>query len=176
MLMEMTLFKKWQIGLITVTLLGALVLNSCGGTLTAKVGDTVKVDYAGTLTDGTVFDSSVGKTPLEFTVGAGQMIKGFDNAVLGMKVGQSKTVVLPPEDAYGAYRDDLVVVVEKSKMGTAANATVGQKISVVYANGTGASFVVLAVNATTMTLDTNHSLAGKTLKFDIKLVSITPKK
>lgn len=141
--------------------------------MTAKVGDTVKVDYTGTLTDGTVFDSSVGKTPLEFTVGAGQMIKGFDNAVLGMKVGQNKTVVLPPEDAYGAYREDLVVAVDKSQMGAAANATVGQKL---YDNGTGATVVVVAVNATTVTVDTNHSLAGKTLKFDIKLVSVTPKK
>jgi len=108
-----------------VTLLGALVLSSCSGAATAKAGDTVKVDYTGTLTDGTVFDSSIGKTPLEFTVGAGQMIKGFDNAVLGMKVGQNKTVVLPPEDAYGTHRDDLVVAVDKSQMGDAANATVG---------------------------------------------------
>ena len=169
------MFKKWQIVLITATLLGALILNSCGGT-TAKVGDTVKVDYTGTLTDGTVFDSSVGKTPLEFTVGAGQMIKGFDNAVLGMKVGQNKTVVLPPEDAYGAHRDDLVVAVDKSQMGDAANATVGQKLTATNPDGTQAAVVVVAVNATTVTVDTNHSLAGKTLKFDIKLVSITPKK
>ncbi|MDO8716754.1 MAG: peptidylprolyl isomerase [Dehalococcoidales bacterium] len=170
----MNLIKKWQIGMITVILSGAMVLSGCSSA--AKVGDTVKVDYTGTLTDGTVFDSSVGKTPLEFTVGAGQMIKGFDNALPGMKVGQNKTVVLPPEDAYGAYREDLVVAVNKTQMGSAANATVGQKITVVYANGTGASFVVLAVNATSMTLDTNPPLAGKTLKFDIKLVSITPKK
>ena len=169
------MIKKWQIGLITATLLGAMVLSSCAGAA-AKNGDTVKVDYTGTLTDGTVFDSSVGKTPLEFTVGAGQMIEGFDNAVLGMKVGQNKTVVLPPEEAYGAYREDLVVAVNKTQMGGAANATVGQKLSVMYANGTGATFTVLAVNDTTVTLDTNPPLAGKTLKFDIKLVSVTPKK
>ena len=169
------MFKKWQIGLITATLLGALALSSCAGAA-AKVGDTVKVDYTGTLTDGTVFDSSVGKSPLEFTVGAGQMIKGFDNAVLGMKVGQSKTVVLPPEDAYGAHRDDLVVAVDRRQLGDAANATVGDQLSVMYANGTRGTVVVLAVNATTVTVDTNHSLAGKTLKFDIKLVSVTPKK
>lgn len=170
------MFKKWQIGLITAILPAALALISCGGAPTAKAGDTVKVDYTGTLTDGTVFDSSVGKSPLEFTVGAGQMIKGFDNAVPGMKVGQNKTVVLPPEEAYGAHRDDLVVAVDKSQMGTAANATVGQKLTVTYANGTSATFVVLAVNATAVTVDTNHSLASKTLKFDIKLVSVTPKK
>lgn len=169
------MFKKWQTVLIVATLLGAVVSSGCTGTSTAKTGDTVKVDYTGKLPDGTVFDSSIGKTPLEFTIGGGQMIKGFDTAVLGMKVGQSKTVVLPPEDAYGAHRDELVRVVDKSEMGPSANASVGQYIPVTYPNGTRGTVLVVAVNATTATVDTNHPLAGKTLTFDIKLVSVTPK-
>ena len=170
------MFNRWLVVLITVTLLGLVAMSSCTGTLAAKTGDTVKVDYTGKLPDGTVFDSSIGKTPLEFTIGSGQMITGFDNAVLGMKVGQSKTVVLPPEDAYGAHRDDLIRVVEKREMGPYTDVAVGQYIPVTFSNGSRGTVLVVAVNATTVTVDYNPPLAGKTLTFDIKLVSVTPKK
>jgi len=139
---------------------------------TAKPGDTVKVDYTGKLEDGTVFDSSIGKTPLEFTIGGGQVISGFENAVLGMKVGESKTVNLPPEEAYGAHRDDLVVTVDKSQLNPGVNFAIGQQLTGKYADGTPATVVIVAVTETTVTVDGNHPLAGKTLTFDIKLLSI----
>lgn len=175
-LTERTLIKRWQVVLTVVMLLVTAVISSCAGSLTVKTGDTVKVDYTGKLTDGTVFDSSLGKTPLEFTVGAGQMIKGFDSAVVGMKVGQSKTVVLPPDEAYGAHREDLVLIVNKSQMAPGVNPTVGQQLTVTRADGSTGRVVVVAITDTTVTVDANHPLAGKTLTFDIKLVSITPKK
>jgi len=103
---------KKMFGFIMLSLiLPALVLTAgCGGTAAvAKAGDTVKVNYTGTLQDGTQFDTSVGKTPLEFVIGAGTVIKGFDAAVTGMKVGEKKTVTILAADAYGAYRDDLVL-------------------------------------------------------------------
>lgn len=104
------------------------------------------------------------------------MIKGFDNAVLGMKVGQSKTVVLPPEDAYGDHNDALVITVDKSQMGPGVTPTVGQQLTVTRNDGTSGTVVVTAVTATTVTVDANSPMTGKTLTFDIKLVSITPKK
>jgi peptidylprolyl isomerase len=174
--LEMILFKKWQFGLIMLTFLGVALMVGCTDSVTAKTGDTVKVDYTGKLTDGTVFDSSIGKTPIEFTVGSGQMIKGFDSAVSGMKVGQSKTVVLPPEDAYGPHRDDLVLTVDRSQMGPGVNPTVGQQLTVTHSDGTSGTVVVVAVTPSTVTVDANNPLAGKTLTFDIKLVSITSKK
>jgi hypothetical protein len=127
--MERILMRKWQFGLVMVTLLVTVLMSGCAGALTAKTGDTVKVDYTGKLADGTVFDSSIGKTPIEFTIGSGEIIKGFDNAVLGMKVGQSKTVVLAPEDAYGAHRDDLVITFDKSQVEPGVNPTVGQQLT-----------------------------------------------
>lgn len=159
-----------------ITFLVVALISGCNSPLTAKTGDTVKVDYTGKLADGTVFDSSIGKAPIEFTIGSGQMIKGFDNAVLGMKVGQSKTVALPPEDAYGGHNDALVITVDKSQMGPGVNPTVGQQLTVTHPDGTISTVVVTAVTATSVTVDANNPLAGKTLTFDIKLVSITPKK
>lgn len=136
----------------------------------AKVGDTVKVDYTGKLDDGTVFDSSKGKTPLEFTVGAGQMIKGFDEAIPGMKVGETKTVKIPADKAYGAYQPELVGVVPRSNFPPSITPTVGQDLQL----SNGMHVRVTAVNATDVTLDANHELAGKDLTFDITLVEIVP--
>jgi peptidylprolyl isomerase len=150
--------------------------TSTGTSTTATVGDTAKVDYTGKLADGTVFDSSVGKTPLEFSLGSGQVIKGFEAAVLGMTVGQSKTVAIPPQDAYGAHLDNLVTTVSRTQMGPGLNPTVGQPLTVTHSDGTTGRVVVTAVTDNTVTVDANHPLAGKTLTFDITLVSIAPKK
>ena len=152
----------------------------------AKTGDTVKVDYVGALTDGKVFDTSVKEeavkanltirpsyAPLEFTVGAGQMIAGFDKAVVGMKVGDEKTVTLPPEDAYGNPDSTRVIIVERSQFGAdAATVNVGMAVATV----TGAPGKVTAVNETHVTIDFNHELAGKTLVFRITMREITPAK
>jgi len=143
---------------------------------TAKSGDTVQVDYTLRLDDGTVVDSSVGKTPFQFTLGTGDVIPGFNNAVLGMAIGQSKTAVIPPELGYGTRNEALVATVSRSQMGPGVNPTVGQALILTHADGTTARVTVIAVTDTTVTVDGNNPLAGKTLTFDIKLLSITPAK
>ena len=142
----------------------------------AKSGDTVLVDYTLKLDDGTVVDSSVGKTPFQCTLGSGDVIPGFNNAILGMKVGESKTVVLPPDLAYGQRSDALVATISRSQMGPGGNPTVGQTLIVNHQDGTTGKVTVIAVTDTTVTVDGNNPLAGKTLTFDIKLLSITPTK
>ena len=203
--MESALIRMRHVHLFIIALLGVILMSSCSGAQTATTGgsspsqtkstgsigthtpsttnaqtaisgDTVKVDYTGKLEDGTVFDSSIGKTPIEFTLGSGEMIPGFNNAVLGMKVGQSKTVSIPPQDAYGAHLDSLVTTVNRSQMGPGLNPTVGQHLTVTHSDGTTGNVVVTAVTDTTVTVDANHPLAGKTLTFDITLLSIAPKK
>jgi len=156
-------------------LTGVMLINGCnGGELKpsiAKVGDDVKVDYTGKLDDGTVFDSSKGRTPLEFTVGAGQMVAGFDAAIPGMTVGSTKTVKIPADQAYGAYRPELVVKVNRSQL--PPDVKVGQELTM--SNGSQTiSVKVVAVSDTDATLDANHPLAGKDLTFDITLVAIVP--
>lgn len=153
---------------------GILIIGGCNGgdlkSTEAKAGDTVKVDYTGKLDDGTVFDSSKGKTPLEFTVGAGRMIQGFDEAIPGMKVGETKTVKIPAAKAYGAYQPEMVGVVPRSQFPPEITPTVGQDLQL----SNGMPVTVTAVNDTDVTLDANSKLAGKDLTFDITLVEIVP--
>jgi len=147
---------------------------------TAAKGDTVAVDYVGTLDDGTVFDTSIkadaqkaglplrpSYEPLEFAVGAGQMIKGFDDAVVGMKVGDEKKVHLQPADAYGEKRKDMIATIPKANIG--GNVSVGDKLS----SSQGLSGVVTNVTNDTVTADFNHELAGKALNFRIIMRKIT---
>lgn len=137
----------------------------------AQTGNKVKVHYTGTLSDGTQFDSSVGRDPLEFTVGSGQVIAGFDAAVLDLEPGQSRTVNIPADQAYGQVRAELVMQVPRTKLPPDMAFTVGQELYLPQ----GASFVpvqVVAADAETVTLDANHRLAGKDLTFTIELVEI----
>ena len=138
----------------------------------AHVGDTVQVHYTGTLEDGTVFDTSVGREPLEFTLGAGQMIPGFEQGVLGMKLGESKTVTIPPEQAYGPYYEDQVWIVDRAELPPGLEPEVGQQLQAGDAQGQSIIVTVTDVSETTITVDANHRLAGKTLIFEIQLVSI----
>lgn len=139
--------------------------------MTAQNGNKVKVHYTGTLSDGTQFDSSVGREPLEFTVGSGQVIVGFDAAVLDLEPGQSRTVNIPADQAYGQPRAELVMQVPRTKLPPDMKFEVGQELYLPQ----GASFVpvqVVAADAETVTLDANHRLAGKDLTFKIELVAI----
>jgi len=148
--------------------LGANIYNNLGDLQgKAKVGDEVKVNYTGRLKDGTIFDSSVGKEPLDFNVGAHQVIRGFENAVVGMKIGETKTVELPPEQAYGSYDNSKVITFDSNSFGDFNNL---QKGMTVYAGSLGGK--VVEKNDTNAIIDFNHALAGKTLIFDITLVSI----
>ncbi len=137
----------------------------------AAKGHKVRVHYTGTLSDGTQFDSSVGRDPLEFTVGSGQVIAGFDVAVIDLEPGQSRTVNIPADQAYGQSRPDLIMPVPRAKLPPDMEFAVGQELYIPH----GANFVpvtVLAVDANSVTLDANHKLAGKDLTFVIELVEI----
>ena len=132
---------------------------------TAADGDQVAVHYTGTLDDGSQFDSSTGREPLEFVVGAGQVIVGFDQAVRGLAVGESRTVRMDAADAYGERRDDLVVQVPASQAPDGLN--VGDQVA---ANGQPAT--VVAIDTESVTIDVNHRLAGEALTFAVELVNI----
>ncbi len=138
----------------------------------AKDGNTVKVHYTGTLGDGTVFDTSVEREPLEFTLGEGKVIPGFEEAVKGMKVGQPKTVTIPVDDAYGPRRDDLILVIERTQLPENLNPEVGQRLQMQQANGQRSVVIVTDVSEKTITVDTNHPLAGEDLTFELKLVEV----
>ena len=138
----------------------------------AKSGDTIKVHYAGRLDDGTAFDSSKGGEPLSLTLGQGDVIPGFDEALVGMEVGQSKTVTISAEQAYGPRIDELVIELARKDLPADLDLTLGRQLEVTQEEGE--SFVVQVADLTeeTVTLDANHPLAGKDLTFDIELVEI----
>ncbi len=161
--------------ILLITLLSGIVLltNGCNGSsATASDGDTVRVHYTGTLEDGTTFDTSVGREPLEFTLGEGKMIPGFEKAVYGLKVGESKTVTIPAEEAYGPHRDDLVIVVEREQLPADLNPKVDQQLQMQQTDGRTAVVIITDVSETTITVDANHTRAGKDLTFEIELVKI----
>ncbi|UII23554.1 FKBP-type peptidyl-prolyl cis-trans isomerase [Fulvivirga ligni] len=138
----------------------------------AKKGDRVKVHYTGKLTDGSVFDSSKDREPLEFELGSGMMIAGFDKAVTGMKVGDAKTADIPADEGYGQRNDEMVVQVPKAQLPADLNPEVGQQLAMQQPNGQSVPVLVTKVEADNIEIDANHPLAGKDLVFDIELVSI----
>jgi peptidylprolyl isomerase len=142
------------------------------GPRVVKNGDTVKVDYTGTLADGTRFDTSIGREPLEFTVGAGQMIAGFDKAIPGMKVGETKKVTIPAAEAYGEHQDNLVLVITRDRLPPDMSPEVGDHLGMQQPDGRSVGVVVIAASDSSITVDANHELAGKDLTFEITLVGI----
>ncbi|PXF52001.1 MAG: peptidylprolyl isomerase [Candidatus Methanophagaceae archaeon] len=138
----------------------------------AKYGDTVKVHYTGKLDDGTVFDASVNGDPLQFTIGSGQIIPGFEQAVVGMNPGESKTVKIPAEDAYGQRREDLVLEIEKSQLPEGLKPEVGLQLQSRQPDGRIIVLTIADISESHVTLDANHPLAGKDLTFDIQLIEI----
>lgn len=138
----------------------------------AKKGDKVKVHYTGKLVDGSVFDSSVEREPLEFELGAGMMIAGFDKAVHGMKVGDKITTNIAADEAYGQKNDEMVIDVPKAQLPEDLKPEVGQQLAMQQPNGQSIPVVVTKVEDETVQIDANHPLAGKDLVFDIELVEI----
>ena len=138
----------------------------------AKSGDTVKIHYTGTLDDGTQFDSSAGRDPLEFELGGGQVIPGFDSAVEGMAVGESKNVRIEPDQAYGERHEQLVQQVPRSALPDDLEPQVGMGLQSQSPDGQVMMLMVTAVGEEEITVDANHPLAGQALSFDIELVSI----
>lgn len=135
-------------------------------------GKTVRVHYTGTLDDGTVFDSSLDREPLEFQVGAGQMIPGFDNAVLEMELGEKKTVHIPAAEAYGEYDERNIVSIPRENFPGAENAPLGVQIALKNASGQMFPAVIKQVTDTEVIVDLNHELAGKDLNFEIEVVEV----
>ncbi len=138
----------------------------------AKKGDTVKVHYTGKLDDESVFDTSREREPLEFTIGSQQVIPGFEEAVEGMEPGETRTVKIPADQAYGPHHADMVVEVPREVFPADIEPEVGQFLQVRQADGQVFDVVVVAVNENTVTLDANHPLAGKDLTFEIELIEI----
>ena len=138
----------------------------------AKAGDTVRIHYRGTLDDGSEFDSSAGRDPLEFTLGGGQVIPGFDNAVTGMTVGESKTVTIPPEEAYGEKNPGMVHEVPRAEIPANIPLHEGAMLSASDGQGRQMQLMVVEANDETVKLDANHPLAGKALTFELTLDSI----
>ena len=140
--------------------------------MTATNGNKVKVHYTGTFDDGQVFDSSREAQPLEFEVGAGQVIPGFDQAVVGMSVGESKKVRISEEDAYGPYNPEMVFEADHSQFAEGLTPEVGQRFQTQTQDGTPMVLTVKDVNEEKVVLDANHPMAGKTLNFEIEVVEI----
>lgn len=141
-------------------------------TATAKEGDSVKVHYTGTLDDGSVFDTSIGGAPLQFTIGEGQVIPGFEQGVLGMKLGESKTVKIPVDQAYGPYQESLVWTLDRDQLPEGMEPEVGLRLTLFQENGQIIPVTVIEVFESNVTVDANHPMAGKDLTFDIQLVEI----
>src|SRR5215207_2959262 len=138
----------------------------------AKAGDTVKVHYHGRLSDGTTFDSSEGREPLEFEVGSGMVIKGFDDGVSGMEVGEKKTINIPVDEAYGPRSEDMLIEFPRDRF--PADMEIEKDMQLMMSNGSGQNIpvVVIDVKEDQVILDANHPLAGEELIFDIELVEI----
>ena len=139
---------------------------------TIKEGDTIKVHYTGTIADGTVFDSSKEREPLEFTIGAGKLIPGFEKAVVGMAVGDTSKVTIPSDEAYGEKREDMVIDVDKGQIPPDIKPEVGQQLQVQQKDGGAIPVVITEITDETVQLDANHPLAGQDLTFEIEVVEV----
>ena len=143
--------------------------------MTAKTGDTVQVHYTGTLTDGTLFDSSTGREPLQFKLGVGMVIKGFDDGVTGMNIGDKKQVLIPVDDAYGPKQEDLIFTFSRSDIPEDMPLEVGSQLNMHEdGNPQPVSVTVVALSETNISVDANHPLAGQDLIFDLELIDVQP--
>jgi peptidylprolyl isomerase len=137
-----------------------------------KQGDTVQVNYTGKLSDGTIFDTSVDRHPLQFTLGKGALIAGFEKAVIGMNAGEKKTVIIPFAEAYGPRQDSAIVSVERRNFPGNFEPQIGQRLELTQEDDSNVLVTVAGLTDTTITLDANHPLAGKDLTFEIEVMSI----
>ena len=138
----------------------------------AKTGDTVKVHYTGTLDDGTVFDSSIQREPLQFTLGQQQMIPGFESGVLGMAIDESKTIKISSDEAYGPHHADRIIEIPRDQVPPDMKIEVGQQLELAGQDGGRVIVIVKELTEESVKLDANHPLAGQDLTFEIKLVEI----
>ncbi len=138
----------------------------------AKMGDVVRINYTGRLTNGTQFDSSTGKEPLEFTLGLGQVIKGLEAHVAGMAEGDKSTVTIPCEQAYGPHRLEAIQTLDRAKVPTGIDVRVGTQLQARTADGGRMPITVVELDESSVKVDANHPLAGQDLVFDVELVEV----
>ena len=138
----------------------------------AKDGDKVKIHYTGKLDDGTVFDSSEGREPLEFTLGDGKIIPGFEKGTLGMEVGERKTITVPPKKGFGAWSRNNIMTIKKSDIPENITPQMGQRLQIPMEGGKVAQVTVTKIGDSRIEVDGNHPLAGKTLTFEVELLGI----
>ena len=138
----------------------------------AKRGDSVRVHYIGKMRDGTRFDTSRDGDPLEFTIGDGKIIPGFEEIVIGMKQGDMKTVTVPSDEAYGPLRDDRIITVDRDRMPENVTPKVGQQVHMHGQGGESIPAIITGLTKKAVTLDANHPLAGKDLTFSVELIEI----
>ena len=138
----------------------------------AKHGDTVKIHYTGKLEDGSVFDTSTGRDPLQFNIGENQVIQGFEKGVTGMALNESKTVTIPPDEAYGPHREEMLLNIPRDQFPPNIEPKIGQQLELNQTNGQTTTAIITQVSESNVTLDANHPLAGETLIFDIQLIEI----
>jgi len=137
-----------------------------------KLNDSIKVHYTGKIESGEVFDSSLERDPLAFKVGEGTLLKGFENAVIGMKINDNKEIKIPSAEGYGAIREDLIAKVDKKNLSQEIEPAVGMELMSKYPDGTDVVVRIVEVSEGEVTVDANHPLAGRDLTFDITLVGI----
>ena len=138
----------------------------------AHHGDTVKVHYTGRRQDGRIFATTKGSEPVEVRIGGGKLMPGFEEGVVGMQVGERKTIKVPPEKAYGPWVPELLLDIDKEDFPNDIIPDVGKELHVRHTDGSVLDFVITAVNENTVTMDANHPLAGETLDFDIHLLEV----
>ncbi|MDP3980906.1 MAG: peptidylprolyl isomerase [Chlamydiota bacterium] len=138
----------------------------------AKNGDSVRVHYTGKLNDGTIFDSSTNREPMQFTIGEGNLIADFEQAVIGMNIGDKKTISINAEKAYGPYNQEMAITVDRSNVPEDIKPEIGQQLQLTTSDGRTLNVSVIEVAEKTITIDANHPLAGKDLTFDLELIEI----
>ncbi|MDN3509961.1 MAG: peptidylprolyl isomerase [Candidatus Jettenia sp. CY-1] len=140
----------------------------------AKYGDTVKIHYTGKLEDGTIFDTSINRKPLRFTIGKGSIISGLEEAVIGMEPGELKTIRVPSNKAHGSYDEELIVVIDREEFPSNLEPEVGHQLDIYQEDGGTVVVTVTNITEQEVTLDINHPLAGKDLIFHFQLIEIIP--
>ncbi len=168
---EVTIMKKTWAVRLGILLLGAVLAGGCAAK-EAQAGDVVSVNYTITLDDGTIYETSIGREPLKFTVGQDEFLPAFEEAVIGMRIGDSKIINLPPEKAYGPRRPELVQVVSRSMLPEGVEPVVGQPLQALDQDGAPFTVIITEVTEDTVTADSNLPLAGKNLTFNIELLAI----
>ena len=147
------------------------MLSGCGSAV-AEDGDTVRIDYTLSLSDGTVYQTTVGNQPLEFVIGEGSMLADFEEAVIGMKAGESKTVTIAAADAYGEYREDLIITINRSQIQGGEDVKIGDYLTVTNSDGRTSQVKVIDVSDDDVIIDANYPLAGEDLTYKIDQLEI----